>query len=237
MFQRWDVPSGRRRSTAAWNRPAVTSSVGRAGSLPMERDTQLVQRLGPALVVPAMALLRVVDRVQPAPRRQRRVGDGRRRARRGRRELHVAPRLRPVHVDDVLGRPDPVVFLASGTFSVAAARDLESSIGRARSSRATGRRRAAATDAAPVPPAPSTARPARPTSRGRRRSGRSACRRDAPRCFRPGISHVDGRAAVLVGPGQQQIPDGAERVDLELVVLVVVAVGIDEDLEVVVAGR
>ena len=45
---------------------------------------------------------------------------------------------------------------------------------------------------------------------------------------------VDGRAAVAVGLLEEQVPLGVEGVDLELVVLVVVAVGVDEDLEVVV---
>ena len=55
------------------------------------------------------------------------------------------------------------------------------------------------------------------------------------RGLQPGnLPAVHRLAIVLVRLRQEQVPDGAERVDLELVVLVVVAVGIDEDLEVVV---
>ena len=45
---------------------------------------------------------------------------------------------------------------------------------------------------------------------------------------------VDRRAAVAIGLLEEQVPLGVEGVDLDLVVLVVVAVGVDEDLEVVV---
>ncbi len=48
------------------------------------------------------------------------------------------------------------------------------------------------------------------------------------------VPPVDRGAAVPVRLHQHQIPDGAERVHLELVVRVRVAIGIDEDLEVVV---
>ena len=49
--------------------------------------------------------------------------------------------------------------------------------------------------------------------------------------------HVDRRAAVAVGLGQLQVPDGAERVEFELVVVAAVAAGVEEDLEVVVVVK
>ena len=53
--------------------------------------------------------------------------------------------------------------------------------------------------------------------------------------FQPGnLPAVVGRAAVLVGLRQEQVPVGVERVDLEFEVFVVVAVGVDEDFEIVV---
>jgi len=42
-----------------------------------------------------------------------------------------------------------------------------------------------------------------------------------------------GRPAVPVGIDEKQVPDGVEGVDLQLVVIVGVAVGIDEDLEII----
>ncbi len=45
---------------------------------------------------------------------------------------------------------------------------------------------------------------------------------------------VDRRAAVAIGLLEKQVPLGVEGVDLDLIILVVVAVGVDEDLEVVV---
>src|SRR5262249_44893466 len=44
---------------------------------------------------------------------------------------------------------------------------------------------------------------------------------------------IIGVATVLVRPRQEEIPNSAERIDLELVILVIVAVRVDEDLEVV----
>ena len=45
---------------------------------------------------------------------------------------------------------------------------------------------------------------------------------------------IDGRAAVAIRLLEKQVPLGVECVDFDLIVLVVVAVGVDEDLEVVV---
>ena len=42
------------------------------------------------------------------------------------------------------------------------------------------------------------------------------------------------RSTIAIGLFQEQVPLGVECVDLDLIVLVIVAVGIDEDLEVVV---
>ncbi len=48
------------------------------------------------------------------------------------------------------------------------------------------------------------------------------------------VPGVDGRAAVAVGLDEQEVPDRVQGVHLQLVIVVGVAVGVDEDLEVVV---
>jgi hypothetical protein len=48
------------------------------------------------------------------------------------------------------------------------------------------------------------------------------------------VPGVNGGAAVAVGLNQQEIPDGVQRVDFDLEIRVRIAVGVDEDLEVVV---
>ncbi len=48
------------------------------------------------------------------------------------------------------------------------------------------------------------------------------------------VPAIVGPAAVFVRPWQEEVPAGVERVHLEFVVLVIVAVGIDEEFEIVV---
>ena len=58
---------------------------------------------------------------------------------------------------------------------------------------------------------------------------------DVDRGFQPGdFPLVDRRTAVAIRLFQEQVPLGVEGVDLDLIIFVVVAVGVDEDLEVVV---
>src|SRR5579871_1571754 len=73
------------------------------------RQAQLREGRGPFATCLAIIALCIVDAVQKIPRRLRGIAAKTLRAAGRLAELHITPVFGPVHVDDALWRPDPVV--------------------------------------------------------------------------------------------------------------------------------
>ena len=155
-------------------------------------------------------------------------------ARRVLRELHVAPALRAVHIDNARRRPDPIVFRQLGNFEVLAVDDvvlpfdprevdppLVAVIGRAGPVRVLGQG---------LPGNGNFHAPALVLV-GRIVQGSL----DVDRSLHAGeLKAVVCLAAVLIRAGHEEVPGRIEGVQFEFVIVVVIAVRIDEHLEVVV---
>ena len=198
-------------------------------------QAELGQILGPAVVLRIELALGIIDLVQHRPGLGERIGaDGHRSTRCGAGELDGAPGFRTVDVEDSGRRPDPVVLgLARDFHDLAVLRlDLPFDAGEIH-----------------LPQIAILGSSARLGGDGEIGPGDGDLDRPAlVGVFRivdrpldgdgnPGLHQVPGfhrAAAILVGQRQQQIPGSAKGIELKLGVLKVVAVGINENLEVIV---
>ena len=97
---------------------------GRSGRLSLRVQGEVAERPCPATIFFAVTALRIIDLMELILGRRRRVRGKRDRTDRLAGELHIAPLFRAVHVNDALGRPDPVVFLRPGSLAVLPVHDV-----------------------------------------------------------------------------------------------------------------